>query len=171
MNRKRYLFLIFLLLLLIPGLITVVFSQEVEGLTDDLSGQVYPIGVVKEGMDFTETVSKTEIVLDKIEKANKDTGVYYDKVTTITPKNAGHQYCFVKVIIKQQGNNIIKEEILECADGRKKLDGPHYWEMFAQFYYRDINTPEYCRKYSRPNHIFKSFGKVCLNENGEWRVK
>ena len=31
MNKKRTLFLIFLLLLLVPGLITVAFSQDVEG--------------------------------------------------------------------------------------------------------------------------------------------
>jgi len=68
MNKKRTLFLIFLILLLVPGLITIAFSQDVEGLTDDLSGEVYPISMIKEGMDFTETVSKTEVVLDKIEK-------------------------------------------------------------------------------------------------------
>ena len=53
----------------------------------------------------------------------------------------------------------------------KTVDGPSYWELFAQFYYRDINTPEYCRKYSRKNHVFKSFGKTCLNKDGEWKVK
>ena len=67
--------------------------------------------------------------------------------------------------------NIIKEETLECADGRKKVDGPSYWELFAQFYYRDVATPEYCRWYSRKNHVFKSFGKTCLNKDGEWKVK
>jgi hypothetical protein len=172
MNKKRSLFLIFLLLLLVPGLITLAFSQDVEGLTDDLSGEVYPIGMVKEGMDFTETVSKTEVVLDKIEKVEKEKGkVYYDKIKTITPKDSGNQYCFVKVIIKQTDNTIVKEEILECADGRKKATGPSYWELFAEFYYRDISAPEYCRHFSRPNHIFKSYGKTCLKTNGEWEVQ
>ena len=97
--------------------------------------------------------------------------MYYDKITTITPKNAGNQYCYAKVIIKQQGNNIVKEETMECADGRKQFDGPTYWELFAQFYYPDISTPEYCRYYSRPNHVFKSFGKTCLKKNGDWEVK
>jgi hypothetical protein len=60
---------------------------------------------------------------------------------------------------------------LECADGKKKPDGMGYWELFAQFYYHDVATPEYCRKYSRPNHAFKSYGKVCLDKNGEWEVK
>jgi hypothetical protein len=25
--------------------------------------------------------------------------------------------------------------------------------------------------YSRPNHVFKSFGKTCLNKDGEWEVR
>lgn len=145
---------------------------QVPGLNDDLSGEKYPVPVVKkEGMEFTETTNKVEKVLDKIEKTEKDTGVYYDKITTITPKNAANQYCYVKVTIKQQGNNIVKEETMECADGRKQFDGPTYWELFAQFYYTDVSTPDYCRYYSRPNHVFKSFGKTCLKKNGEWEVK
>jgi hypothetical protein len=138
----------------------------------DLSGKTYPIPVVKQdGVEFTETTSKVEKVLDKIAKADKDTKVYYDKITTIQPKDAANQYCYVKVVIKQSGNNLIKEEILECADGRRTVDGPSYWELFAQFYYRDVTAPEYCRVYSRPNHVFKSFGKTCLKQNGEWEVK
>ena len=65
-----------------------------------------------------------------------------------------------------------KETLLEtkmvCRDGNL---GPSYWELFAQFYYRDINTPEYCRYYTRQNHAFKSFGKVCMNKDGEWEVQ
>ena len=149
-----------------------ILKAEVPGLKNDLSGKIYPISKVElEGMKFTDTTNKVEDVLDKIKKVEKDTGVYYDKITTITPKNAGNQYCYVKVIIKQKGNNIVKEEIMECADGRKKFDGPTYWELFAQFYYSDVSTPEYCRYYSRPNHVFKSFGKTCLKQNGEWEVK
>ena len=60
---------------------------------------------------------------------------------------------------------------MECADGRKTVDGPSYWELFAQFYYRDVYTPEYCRYYSRHKHVFKTPGKVCLMKNGEWEVK
>ena len=81
------------------------------------------------------------------------------------------QYCFVKVIIKQKGDEIIKEEILECADGKKGIDTPGYWDLFAQFYYRDVNVPEYCRYYSREGHAFRTPGKVCLQVNGEWEVK
>ena len=97
--------------------------------------------------------------------------ILYSKVKTIQPEKTDGQYCFIKVMIKQQGNNIVKEEILECADGKKGIDTPGYWELFAQFYYRDVNVPEYCRQYSRPKHVFKSFGKTCLQSNGEWEVK
>ena len=97
--------------------------------------------------------------------------ILYSKVKTIQPEKNDGQYCFIKVMIKQQGDNIVKEEILECADGKKGIDTPGYWELFAQFYYRDVNVPEYCRQYSRPKHVFKSFGKTCLQSNGEWEVK
>ena len=41
----------------------------------------------------------------------------------------------------------------------KKALIPGYWELFAQFYYRDVNAPEYCRYYSRKGHALKSFRK------------
>ena len=97
--------------------------------------------------------------------------VYYETIKPIEPEKTNGQYCFIKVIIKQQGDNIVKEEILECADGRNKFDGSSYWELFAQFYYRDVNTPEYCRYYSRPGHAFKTSGQICMDKNGEWEVK
>jgi len=122
-----------------------------------------------EGDIDTINYDKVTEILEKLEKA--DNSVYYDKIKTIEPKKVDGQYCYVKVIIKQKGDTIVKEEILECADGRKKFDGPSYWELFAQFYYRDINTPEYCRYYTRPKHAFKSFGKVCMNKDGEWEVQ
>ena len=112
---------------------------------------------------------KVTTILEKLEKA--DNNVYYDKIKTIEPKKVDGQYCYVKIVIKQKGDTIVKEEILECADGRNKFDGPSYWELFAQFYYRDMNTPEYCRYYSRPKHAFRSFGKVCMNKDGEWEVQ
>ena len=87
------------------------------------------------------------------------------------PKNVADQYCYVKVIIKESDNQLIKEEILECADGRKRADGPTYWELFAEFYYTDMAQPEYCRRYSRNKHAFYSPGKVCLKLNGEWEVR
>ena len=97
--------------------------------------------------------------------------ILYSKVKTIEPNEVNGQYCFVKVVIKQEGDNIVKEEVLECADGKKGIETPGYWELFAQFYYRDTSAPEYCRYYSRPNHVFKTPGKTCLKINGEWEVK
>jgi len=97
--------------------------------------------------------------------------ILYNKIKTIEPVDVNGQYCYVKVIIKQKGDEIMKEEILECADGKRGPETPGYWELFAEFYYHDVNTPEYCRFYSRPNHAFKSFGKVCLQQNGEWEVR
>ena len=97
--------------------------------------------------------------------------VYHSKIKPVNPEEVNGQFCYIKVVIKQKGDEIIKEEILECADGRNRFDGPSYWELFAQFYYRDVSTPEYCRYYSRPEHAFKSFGKVCMNKNGEWEAQ
>jgi len=118
------------------------------------------------------TKDKVIEVLEKIEQVEKDGDkVYWNKITTVKPKNAADQYCYVKVIIKESDNQLIKEEILECADGRKRADGPTYWELFAEFYYTDMAQPEYCRRYSRSGHTFKTPGKVCLKLNGEWEVK
>jgi len=97
--------------------------------------------------------------------------ILHSKIKSIQPEKTDGQYCFVKVVIKQKGDEIIKEEILECADGKKGIDTPGYWDLFAQFYYRDVYAPEYCRYYSREGHAFKTPGKVCLTVNGEWEVR
>ena len=97
--------------------------------------------------------------------------ILHSKIKSIQPEKTDGQYCFVKVVIKQKGDEIVKEEILECADGKKGIDTPGYWELFAQFYYRDVYAPEYCRYYSREGHAFKTPGKVCLNVDGEWEVR
>ena len=97
--------------------------------------------------------------------------ILHSKIKSIQPEKTDGQYCFVKVVIKQRGDEIIKEEILECADGKKGIDTPGYWELFAQFYYRDVYAPEYCRYYSREGHAFKTPGKVCLNVKGEGDVR
>ena len=97
--------------------------------------------------------------------------ILHSKIKSISPEKTDGQYCFVKVVIKQKGDEIVKEEILECADGKKGIDTPGYWELFAQFYYRDVSAPEYCRYYSRKNHVFKTPGKTCLKTNGDWEVK
>jgi len=109
-----------------------------------------------------------KVVKDIDDLNNKQT---YELSRTITPKESANQNCYVSVKITQEGDSVIKKEILECADGRKGLITPGYWEMFAQFYYKDVSAPEYCRYYSRPDHAFKSFGKTCLNKDGEWRVQ
>ena len=109
-----------------------------------------------------------KVVKDIDDLNNKQT---YELSRTITPKESANQNCYVSVKITQEGNSVVKKEILECADGRKGLITPGYWEMFAQFYYKDVSAPEYCRYYSRPDHAFKSFGKTCLNKDGEWRVQ
>ena len=63
MNKKRTLFLIFLVLLLIPGLVSIAFSGE---------------------------------------------QILHSKIKTISPEKTDGQYCFVKVIIKQKGDDIMK---------------------------------------------------------------
>ena len=100
-----------------------------------------------------------------------DEPILYSKIKTIEPHEVNGQYCYVKVVIKQKDDSIIKEEILECADGKRGPETPGYWELFAEFYYRDVSAPEYCRYYSRPKHVFRSYGKTCLQSNGEWEVK
>ena len=97
--------------------------------------------------------------------------VLHSKIKTISPDKVDGQYCYVKIEIVQEDNTITKREVLECADGKKGIETPGYWELFAQFYYRDVATPEYCRYYSRNKHAFKTPGKVCLMLNGEWEVR
>jgi Na+-transporting NADH:ubiquinone oxidoreductase subunit NqrC len=57
--------------------------------------------------------AKVVEILDKIEQIEKEEDkVYWNKITTVKPKNAADQYCYVKVIIKESDNQLIKEEIL-----------------------------------------------------------
>ena len=95
----------------------------------------------------------------------------YPKIKNIEPHEVNGQYCYIKIEIVTDGDTVTKEEKLVCADGRQGIETPGYWDLFAQFYYRDVNTPEYCRYYSRNKHVFKSPGKICLQSNGEWEVK
>jgi hypothetical protein len=138
----------------------IVICATVKVMANDLSGQIYPVDKVSLEQDaYFKTIKK-------IKELESDNKVYYDKVQPIK-----EQYCFVKVQIKEVNNEIVKQEIVECADGRKAYDGPSYWELFAQFYYRDMNTPAYCRRYERPSHAYNIPGKVCLDKNGNWEVK
>ena len=110
------------------------------------------------------TVQRSTKVVDGSKK------ILYDNVKPVY--NDAGQYCYIKIIIKQSANgDISKEEKLYCSDGKQGIDTPSYWELFAQFYYREMGPPPYCRYYSRKKHAFKSYGKVCLNEYGKWEVK
>ncbi len=80
---------------------------------------------------FENTMKKLEAL------ENNTTKVEYDKIQPIKD-----QYCFIKIQIKELDNGeIVKQEVVECADGRKAYDGPSYWELYAQFYYRDTIEP------------------------------
>jgi len=150
-NFKRY----FLVILLIYFLLAIFISRATAG-----EKFIMPKGEITE--EEKEPLKRVK------QEQNK---VLYDTVRGYEPKKVDDQYCYVKIEIKQNGDDIIKQEILECADGRRGINTPGYWDLFAQFYYRDVSAPEYCRYYSRPNHVFKSFGKTCLNKNGEWEVQ
>jgi hypothetical protein len=150
-NFKRY----FLLILLIYFLLAIFISRATAG-----EKFILPKGEITE--EEKEPLKRVK------QEQNK---VLYDTVRGYEPKKVDDQYCYVKIEIKQNGDDIVKQEILECADGRRGINTPNYWDLFAQFYYRDVSAPEYCRYYSRPNHVFKSFGKTCLNKNGEWEVQ
>ena len=95
----------------------------------------------------------------------------YPKIKNIEPHEVNGQYCYIKIEIVTDGDTVTKEEKLVCADGRQGIETPGYWDLFAQFYYRDVQTPEYCRYYSRDKHAFKTPGKTCLMVNGEWEVR
>jgi len=150
-NFKRY----FLVILLIYFLLAIFISRATAG-----EKFIMPKGNITD--EEREPLKRVK------QEQNK---VLYDTVRGYEPKKVDDQYCYVKIEIKQNGDDIIKQEILECADGRRGINTPGYWDLFAQFYYRDVSAPEYCRYYSRPNHVFKSFGKTCLNKNGEWEVQ
>ena len=150
-NFRRY----FLVILLIYFLLAIFISRATAG-----EKFIMPKGEITE--EEKEPLKRVK------QEQNK---VLYDTVRGYEPKKVDDQYCYVKIEIKQIGDDIIKQEILECADGRRGINTPGYWDLFAQFYYKDVSAPEYCRFYSRPNHVFKSFGKTCLNKNGEWEVQ
>lgn len=137
-------------------------------------------------------------VFEKTKVIKVDTGLEQYEATTdenlmskkikdrwLTPDG---QWCFVTVVIKQEGDKIIKKEELHCSDTKhgitkneeieklkkqielEKARKPGYWELFAEFYYRDVNAPMYCRKYARPDSMFKRPGTVCLSPTGVWEV-
>ena len=158
-NFKRY----FLVILLIYFLLAIFISRATAG-----EKFIMPKVEMTEEEKSHDNALYKKVVKDIDDLNNKQT---YELSRTIKPKESANQNCYVVIKITQEGDSVVKKEILECADGRKGLITPSYWEMFAQFYYRDVSAPEYCRYYSRPDHVFKSFGKTCLNKDGEWRVQ
>ena len=84
------------------------------------------------------------IIMSVIKNSDAGDDILYSDIVP-SQQNVDGQHCLIKTIIRQNGDTITKEEGLECSDGRKRLDGPSYWEMFAEFYYRDVSAPEYCR--------------------------
>ncbi len=124
----------------------------------------------------------------KLMEENEKNGVLHTKVLDRFERDG--QWCFIKIVIKElDDKTIVKEEIMECADTEhgktdkerikeleklielEKAKKPGYWELFAAFYYKDLNAPEYCRLYSQPSHAFKSFGRACLTTEGSWERK
>ena len=68
---------------------------------------------------FNDEYQNTKVieVLEKIEQLEKDGDkIYWNKIIRgqILKMKTTDQYCYVKVIIKESDNQIIKEEILEC---------------------------------------------------------
>lgn len=133
---------------------------------------------------ISDTHEKVEQKL-KEWKDNEANGVLSTKVLDRFERDG--QWCFIKIVIRElDDKSIIKEEIMECADTEhgktdkerikelekmielEKAKKPGYWELFAAFYYKDMNAPEYCRLYSQPSHAFKSFGRACLTNEGNW---
>ena len=171
-------FLIMLFLLVSSILVNKVFA-DVPGLNDDLSGKKYPI----ENISVDTGLEKFKVV--KLPKEEKGVLRSEHKERFVTPDG---QWCFVTIKIKQENDEIVKKEELHCADTKfgmtkneeidklkkqielEKAKKPGYWELFAEFYYKDPNAPIYCRKYARPTSWFKRPGTVCLDPTGKWEV-
>jgi|TARA_B100000212_G_scaffold298541_1_gene242801 hypothetical protein len=148
---------------------TYLFANE----NGDLSGEIYPVSKVNTSEGVIEVTRDENVMSQKI------------KDRWVTPDG---QWCFVTVVIKQEGDKIIKKEELHCSDTKfgitkneeieklkkqielEKAKKPGYWELFAAFYYKDDNAPLYCRKYARPDSWFKRPGTACLQPNGEWKI-
>ena len=81
------------------------------------------------------------------------------------------QYCFIKVIIKQKGDTIIKEEVMECADGRRSLMILVIGNFLRCSIITTLITQITAENIVRKTHAFKSYGEMCLKSNGKWEVK
>lgn len=172
MNKKRVLFLIFLVLLLLPGILSIAFACVDCDLNKDVFKKTSVVEV-NTGLETFKVTTDEDVMSQKV------------KDRWVTPDG---QWCFVTVVIKQKDDKIIKKEELHCADTKfgitkneeieklkkeielERARKPGYWELFAEFYYRDVNAPLYCRKYAKPDSLFKRPGTVCLKPTGEWEV-
>ena len=167
-NLRRYMTWTFVLIVFL--IITGIAGANENG---DLSGEIYPVSKVNTTEGVIEVTRDEDVMSQKI------------KERWVTPDG---QWCFVTVVIKQEGDSIIKKEELHCSDTKfgltkneeieelkkkielEKAKKPGYWELFAEFYYKDDNAPLYCRKYARPDSWFKRPGNACLKPNGEWEI-
>jgi len=172
MNKKRVLFLIFLVLLLLPGILSIAFACVDCDLNKDVFKKTSVVEV-NTGLETFKVTTDEDVMSQKV------------KDRWVTPDG---QWCFVTVVIKQKDDKIIKKEELHCADTKfgitkneeieklkkeielERARKPGYWELFAEFYYRDVNAPLYCRKYAKPDSLFKRPGTVCLKPTGKWEI-
>lgn len=170
--------LMFYTLILIT--ISKIAFADVDGLRDDLNEKE-----LKKAKIIKVDTGLETYTAEKISLSSDNTLYSKEKDRFLTPDG---QWCFVTINIKQQGDEIVKKEELHCADTKygitksqkieelkkeielEKARKPGYWELFAEFYYRDSNAPLYCRKYARPQSWFKRPGTVCLNPTGKWEV-
>ena len=68
--------------------------------------------------DHAKSEDSFENTMKKIDQLEgKNVKVEYDKIQPLKD-----QYCFIKVEIKEINGEIVKQEVVECADGRKAYD-------------------------------------------------
>ena len=188
-------FISFLFLVLIVSLLLTVKGHAC--IECDLSGDTYPVSDVSLSTEIEEDkntniqmakVNIDDVKVKPITDTIKDSDVVKSKIKDVFVQNG--QYCFIEVVIKQQGDEIVKKEVMKCSETpefesdkkdqiieqlKKQIElekarKPGYWELFADFYYRDDKAPLYCRKYARPDSWFKIPGTACLKPTGEWTI-
>ena len=109
--------------------------------------------------DHAKSEDSFENTMKKIDQLEgKNVKVEYDKIQPLKD-----QYCFIKIEIKEINGEIVKQEVVECADKSENMMDPNILGLFAQFYYGDMNTPAYCRNYEKgPNHAYHKLAKFAL---------
>ena len=179
MSPLRFFIIVFIVLIF-----SVIWQKgyaKIIGVDNDLSGQKAPVITVstdEQTIALSKSIAKIYATDESVIKSTV-------KERFKTPDG---QWCFVTVVIKHEGDSIIKKEEIHCSDTKhgltqdqeierlkklielEKARKPGYWELFAEFYYSDLNAPLYCRKYAKPKSIFKRPGTVCLDPTGKWKV-